>query len=258
MNIEKFKKKNKNQYELLLDNGQKILLYEDVIIKNNLLINKTIDEKLLNKINQDNGFESIYAKCVKKIGMRLRSEEEIKNYLKNNFYDEDTINKVINKLKKNKLINDELFCRSFINDRLLLTNYGPNKIKNELKKHKIDDNVIEKYLSQIDNQEFDNKIDKIINKYVKNNTKYSSMMLKNKIQNALNDLGYYKELYIDKLNTIVNTKDDDIFKKEAQKEFLKLSKKYKGKELETKLKYKLYQKGFNTNKIDEFLCEIVE
>lgn len=258
MNIEKFKKKNKNQYELLLDNGQKILLYEDVIIKNNLLVNKKIDSKLLEKINKDNGFESIYVKCVKKISTRLRSEEEIKNYLKENLYDEETINKVVDKLKTNKLINDDIFCKSYINDRLLLTNYGPNKIRNELKKHKINDEIINKHLGNIKKEEFENKIDKIINKYIKNNTKFSSIMLKNKIQNVLNDLGYYKEMYIDKLNNIDNKNDDDIFKKEAQKEYIKLSRKYKGKELEMKLKHKLYQKGFNLNKIDEFLCEIVE
>ena len=156
------------------------------------------------------------------------------------------------------MINDDIFCKSYINDKLLLTNYGPNKIRNELKKHKINDEIINKHLGNIKKEEFENKIDKIINKYIKNNTKFSSIMLKNKIQNVLNDLGYYKEMYIDKLNNIDNKNDDDIFKKEAQKEYIKLSRKYKGKELEIKLKHKLYQKGFNLNKIDEFLCEIVE
>lgn len=258
LKIERFKKKNKSQYELLLDNGQKIVLYEDVIIKNNLLTNKSIDEKLLNKINKDNGFENIYSKCVKKISIRLRSEKEIVDYLKDNLYDADVINKIIEKLKKNKLINDELFCKSYINDRLLLTNYGPIKIKNELKKHNISDDVINKYLNEIDKTEFDVKINKIISKHIKNNNKYSSTMLKNKIQSSLNELGYYKEMYIEKIETIECSNDEEIFNKEVEKEYRKLSRKYSGKELKLKLKQKLYQKGFKINKIDEFLGEISE
>lgn len=258
MDIIKFKKKNKNQYELLLDNDQKILVYEDVIINNNLLINKTIDEKLLEKINKENSFESIYAKCIKRISIRIRSENEIKNYLSDNLYSKDIIEKVVNKLKYNKLIDDEVFAKSFINDKLLLTNYGPGKIKNELKKHKISDNIIDNNLALVDKSKFDEKIDKIIQKYIKNNSKYSLVMLKNKIQNALNELGYYKEMYIEKVNEINSIEDNNIFRKEAIKEYNKLSRKYNSKELELKFKHKLYQKGFNMNKIEEFLSEINE
>ena len=257
MNIEKFKKKNKTQYELLLDNGEKILLYEDVIIKNNLLVNKKLDNNLLERINKENNFENIYSKCVKRISVRLRSEKEIRDYLNDNLYRNDIINDVVDKLKKYKLIDDEMFAKSYINDKILLTNYGPNKLKNELKKHNINDDVILKYIENVDKDIFDSKIDKIINKYIKNNTKNSLVMLRNKIQNSLNELGYYKEMYIDKLSSI-NYVDDNILKKEALKEYNKLSKKYNSKELEVKLKQKLYQKGFNINKLDQILSEIIK
>lgn len=257
MQIIKYKKKNKDQYELFLDNNQKIVLYEDVIIKNNLLVNKYIDEELLNKINKDNNKASIYSKCVKYIGIRIRSEKEIRDYLEKNEYDIELINKTVDRLKNNKLIDDNLFTASFINDKTLLTNHGPLKIKNELLKHKIDNNVINTYLDKIDKTIFEEKIDKIINKYVKNNTKYSNTMLKNKIQIHMMDLGYPKEMYLYKLEEINMYENEDILKKEFEKEYKKLSRKYSDNELKLKLRQKMYQKGFNMSKIDKFIDEII-
>lgn len=257
MEIVKFKKKNKDQYELYLDSNQKIIVYEDVIIKNNLLVNKYIDEELLNKINKDNNKASIYSKCVKYIGIRIRSEKEIRDYLEKNEYDIELINKTVDKLKNNKLINDKLFAESFINDKTILTNHGPLKIKNELLKHKIDIDIINEYLEKLDESIFDEKLDKIINKYIKNNTKYSNTMLKNKIQLHLTDLGYSKEMYIYKLDEINNNENEEIIEKEFQKEYKKLSKKYTGNELKLKLRQKMYQKGFNMSKIDKFIDEII-
>ena len=49
MNIVKFKKKNKEQYELILDNDEKLVVYEDVIIKYNLLSNKKLSSDILKK-----------------------------------------------------------------------------------------------------------------------------------------------------------------------------------------------------------------
>lgn len=258
MNIVKFKKKNKDQYELILDNNEKLIIYEDIIIKYNLLVNKNIDAEILSKINKENSFASIYSKCIRYISIRIRSEKEIRDYLQKKLVDEDTIEKVVSKLKNNKLINDEVFVESFINDKLLLTNYGPNKIKNELDKHNIDYAIIDKYLDKIDKEVFNEKINKIITRQLNSNNKYSKTMLKNKIQNNLNDLGYPKIYYIDILNSFDIEEDDSIIEKEFNKIYPKLSNKYEGKELRLKIKQKLYQKGFSVQKIENILSQNVD
>ena len=82
MKIIKYEKKGNNTYKIYLENNQTINLYEDVIIKNNLLYKKEIDEFLLEKLDIDNNKEDIYNKCVKYISVRIRSINEIKEYLK--------------------------------------------------------------------------------------------------------------------------------------------------------------------------------
>ena len=51
MKIEKYKKIKEDLYRVLLDNGEIIDIYEDVILANNLLYKSEIDQNLLDKIN---------------------------------------------------------------------------------------------------------------------------------------------------------------------------------------------------------------
>lgn len=45
MKILKYKKKKNGQYELMLESGEELSLYEDVILNFDLLLKKTIDEE---------------------------------------------------------------------------------------------------------------------------------------------------------------------------------------------------------------------
>ena len=68
-------------------------------------------------------------------------------------------------------------------------------------------------------------------------------MLKNKILNSLINKGFYRDDIIECIDSF-NFDDSEIRKKEYNKIYNKLSQKYNGKELEYKVKEKMYQKGF--------------
>jgi len=125
MRIIKYEKKGNNTYKVYLENNQNITLYEDTIIKNNLLYKKEIDKSLLKKLDADNSQEDIYNKCVKYISVRIRSIHEIKEYLQRKEVEESLIESTINKLIQNNLLNDELFTKAFVNDKLNFTTMGP-------------------------------------------------------------------------------------------------------------------------------------
>lgn len=198
MQILKYEKKANGKYKIYLENNRAITLYEDVIIKNNLLYKKEIDEELLNKLDQDNNKEDIYSKCIKYISVRVRSIHEMREYLKRKQMDNPTIEKTIDKLIKNNLLDDEIFAKAFIHDKLNFTTMGPYKIEQELKKHKIDSQIISKYLTVIDEAEIDNKINKHINKILKSSRKKQN--IRNKIYMKLLSLGYSNEMILRNLN----------------------------------------------------------
>ena len=238
MKINKIKKQGK-KYKIILEDGSEIKTFDDIIIKYNLLYHKTIDSILLEKIIKDNEYYEVYNKVLNLISKKIRSEKEINEFLDK--YDVDK-NKIITKLKSINLINDNLFVKAYISDKINLTNDGIDKIKNDLLKHNIDLNIIEQELSKIDDNIIDKKIEKIINKKVKN-SKYTGLKLKNKIVYDLINLGYNKskiiEIY-DKMNIKHNNFDEEYIKL-----YNKLSQKYHGKVLEYKIKQKLYNLGYS-------------
>ena len=200
MKIEKYKKIKEDLYRVLLDNGEIIDIYEDVILANNLLYKSEIDQSLLDKINIENNYQLAYNISVKYIMVRLRSINEIKVYLTKKGYSKDVIDKVIEKLIKNKLLDDEVFTIAYINDKLNFTNVGKYKLISELTtKMKVDNSVVYNVLESYE-EVWNDRIDKLINKYLKSSQKYRGNTLKNKLYIYLVNLGYDKDKVISILN----------------------------------------------------------
>lgn len=198
MEIVKYEKKANGYYLIYLNNNTKIKIHEDIILKYKLLYKKEIDEFLLEEITQDNNNYNIYNKCVKYIGVRVRSINEMKEYMLRLGVDSNLIDEIIERLLKNKLLDDEVFTKAFIKDKFNFTTMGPYRIYEELKKHKIDERIINKYIYDIDEEEINNKLNKQINKIIKSNKNKPN--LKNKIYHNLLNLGYSSDLILSTLN----------------------------------------------------------
>lgn len=253
MEIKKFKKLKNNIYELELDNGSLVKLYDDVIVKYSLLINKKIDSKLLDEITKYNTSLDAYYLSLKYISKKLRCEKEIEKYLTKLEFNKDVIDKTISKLNKEGYLKHDIYIKSYINDIYNFNNYGPDKIIFNLRELGFNLNEIEPYL---EDKDFRSKAIKIIDKKVKANHKLSNYMLKQNISNYLINLGYSKDIFYDYLDSIkINNKD--ILIKEASNYIKKYSKKYENKELLYFVKDKLYKKGYNSVEIDEVLNELL-
>ena len=200
MKIEKYTKIKEDKYRITLDNGTILDVYEDTIIKNNLLYKKEIDINLLNEIEKDNEYQDAYNMALKYITVRLRSINEMEVYLKKKNIKPKIIEDTIERLKRNNFLNDEIFTKAFIKDKLNFTTMGKYKLINELKKIKVEESIINKYLEEIEDDIWYERIEKLINKYLKSNKKYQGNILKNKLYIYLVNLGYDKNLVINMLN----------------------------------------------------------
>ena len=250
MKIEKIEKKG-NKYNIIID-GNVITTFDNVLLENNLLYKKDIDSELYKKIIKDTIYYDNYNKVVKYILKRRRSEKEIKKYLLKLEVNESDIEKIIIKLKEINLINDTQYCKAFINDKINLSKYGINKIKIELIEQDIPIDVIEEELANIDINVLNARLEKLILKKINSNRKYSKKHLGQKILNEMINLGYNKEIILNILDE--NLKDDkSIIEKEFEKIYIKLSKKYSGKDLNIKVKQNLLLKNFNIEDINNLL-----
>lgn len=243
MKIEKFSKQKNGMYLLVLEDGNKIKIHEDLILKYELLLRKKLDAHLLEKIYQENQIYEVYAIALKYLNTRLRSRKELQIYLSRKGFSVEVIDSVLKILEEQSYLNDLTYATSYVHDRILMSNFGPNKIRAELVQNGISSEIIEQVLLSF-NEELENeRIQKLVEKQIKQNHNKGAMLLKGKIYSYLLNLGYSSLL----INQNLNGKklvDDDISKKEYEKLYIKLSKKYSGRELEYKLKQKMYQKGF--------------
>ncbi len=252
MEIEKIKKLKNGKYTIVFTDGTTMTTYDQVILKNNLLTNKTLTNLQFNHINQQTEYYNIYYKVLKYIQKRLRSEWEIKKYL--NRIGAKEADNIILELRKHNFINDDNFTKAFIMDQFHLNNYGPLKIKQELLIHEIDDGIIERYIEIISDEEIKNKLEKLINKKIKTNSRDSKYKLKQKILNDFINKGYEKEM-INQMFEKNYIEDNNIINKEYDRVYNKLKNKYAKTQLLYQIRQKLYQRGFTLEEINKIIEE---
>lgn len=254
MKIEKIKKLNSGKYKIELEDKNKIITYDDVILKHNLLFNNEIDSNKLNELNIDTKYYDIYNKCVKYISTRLRSEKEISVYLDKFNSELEDKNKIIDDLKKIGFINDLNFTKAYISDRICLSNDGLDKIRKDLLSHNINSEIIEEEISKIDENVIKEKLSKLISKKIKNNHKDSNYIMRKKIYNDMINLGYSSEMFNECYDEL-ESNDDNNLKKEFEKWYKKFSLKENDDNLYLKIRQKLYQKGYNLSDVDNLIQE---
>lgn len=200
MKIEKYEKLGKDKYRLYMDNGEVIDTYDEVILKNNLLLKKEITPDIYQVILVESDIYKHYLACLKYIAIRIRSTKEIYDYLKRKNASVEEIEIIIQKLTQEKALDDHYFCECFIKDKLKFTTMGEYRIINELKRHQMDSQIIEEYAYLFNEEVLLEKITKIVDKQIKSNHKLDHSKLRNKLYHQLLNLGYSSHLIVEVLN----------------------------------------------------------
>ena len=248
--ISKIKKIN-NKYTIILSDNSSLSFYSDTLIKYNLLKPREISDKELEEVINYNNYIEAYNKALTYISYKQRTKKEIKDKLCN--YSNDVSDKVIEKVDELGLLDEKRYIEAFINDQINLGNKGPFYIKKELKKLNINIDYIDEILNNIKEDVWIEKVKKIVDKKINTNKKLPKERLLLKIKNDLILLGYSKNIIDKVLSNIIIEEDSEVIKMAFDNEYKRLSKKYKDKELEKKVKYNLYKKGFSLERIEEIL-----
>lgn len=246
MKITKFKKDKGNTYKIYFDDDVCITLFDDVIVKYNLLSNKFMDKDKFDEIIKYNDFLDGYYKSIKYINKKLRTELEIEKYLNKLGINNLNIKKIIDLLREHGYLNREMYIKAYISDQYNLTNNGPLKINKDLISLGFEESEFNECLFKFD---WDSRIEKLVLKKIKINHKLSNNSLKIKIMNDIIKLGYMKEKVILELDKINLNSDIDNLKKELIKIKSRYSRKLSGNELEYKVINYLFNKGYDLNDI---------
>lgn len=251
MKIGKYTKLKSNKYSVVIDDIT-VKLYDDVIVKYELLRLKEIDEKLFKEITEYNDKLEAYYKALKYITKKLRTEKEIYKYLDKD-YNKDIILETIDRLKRHGYLNKDLYLKSYLSDQIHMTLNGPNKIKKDLVSLGYEEDEFSEEIDNIDDDIWLSKVEKIINKKIKSNRNLGSNKLKEKLVYDLSNMGYYKWMIEDVIHRTEFSSNTNILEREYNKLYTKLSRKFDGSSIDYQIRMKLLQKGFYSSEIDEFI-----
>lgn len=251
MKIGKYTKLKSNKYSVLIDDIS-VKLYDDVIVKFELLRKNEIDEDLFKEITEYNDKLEAYYKALKYITKKLRTEKEMVKYLEKD-YSRSVVRETIERLKKDGYLNEEIYLKCYLTDQVNLGLAGPNKIKKDLIKLGLNEEDVLESLNKISDEVWIDKIDKIVKKRINTNKSYGNNKLKEKLLYDLSNLGYYKWMIEEVIRRSEFKENDAILEKEYNKVYNKLAMKYEGYDLENKITIKLVNKGFRYDEVKEVI-----
>lgn len=254
MKIEHIKKIGKNKYEIELEN-EKIRTYDTVMLKYQIALKKELSEQMIEEIKEETKTAEIYDKTITFLNKKLRSEKEVREFLKKQGIEETEY--FIEKLRGQGFLNEDTYMEAYIHDRFSFSAEGPNKIKEDLLKQDFSLERVENGLAKISETEIREKLSKLINKKMNLNHRYSEKYCKQKVLDSMQQFGYAKEM-IENILEKYNIDHSEILEQEARKLYEKYKTKKSGKELMFTLKQKLYQKQYPITDINSILEKIIE
>lgn len=166
--------KIKNYFKVIFDNETAILLDADTIVIFGLKKALFIEDEMFDKILKHNNSNRIMSYALYLISHKMYSKKSLSDKLLSRGFEKKDIEKVINRFIELNYINDEVFAENLV-QYLQKKEKGPFYIKNELKQHEIDNEIILKVLDNT--QEENHPYLQILNIMKK---KYSNFDGKNK------------------------------------------------------------------------------
>lgn len=202
-------KKNEDRVNIYVNDEFFTAIFKELVFTFNLKKGDEIDEKYLKSILSDEMYLKAKNKALNILSKADQAEKKIREKLSTDF-EEDTINRVIEFLKKNNFINDNLLAPKIVNTNLNLNKCGKNRIKQNLYNKGLDESAINEAMSDIDSDaEFDNAMYLAKKRYerVKNEDKRKVYQ---KLSQHLAYKGFNYDIIKRVLNKLLNYDEYDI------------------------------------------------
>ncbi|MCH7828153.1 MAG: regulatory protein RecX [Bacteroidetes bacterium] len=149
MKIERIISKNDKNVIVYLEDGEKLFLSKEVVLKNGLRKGDFISDDLSSFLIKENQLFFIKQRAFSYLGRRLHSRYELTTKLKSKKYASDLINTILNELEDKNYLNDYKFAVAYTRDKRTFKHFGSNRIKNELIKRRVNKEIIEQIISEI-------------------------------------------------------------------------------------------------------------
>lgn len=264
-------KKNKERVNVFIDDEFAFSCSNEVIYYQNLKKGDKVDIEKMYLISSEDNYMKCKSKALKYIERSYKTEKQIYDYLLGKEFDEKTVSKVMAFMHQYSFIDDEKYALMYFKDKI--KKEGTNKIKFDLKKKGIQDNIIESVICNSNYKEDESLIingEKKIKLLIKSEN--DIMNIKRKLYDHLARKGYYRDSIKLCVNSLIEKYEADIIKHEEKEEednfqeaFEIAEKRYnilvKSETNTMKLKKKLYdflvRRGYSYEIVNSIIKELI-
>ncbi len=146
------------------------------------------------------GYDHALAKLQKYCAYQDRCHKEVRTkLLQLKVYGEDLEN-IMSDLIQEDYLNEERYARSYVRGKYRMKKWGREKIRMELKQKQISDYCIKKGFTEIEEGEYLENLESLLEKYVLQYDKHEGYVKRQKIYAALRRKGYTNEEVLAVLN----------------------------------------------------------
>lgn len=147
----KIQKKNKERVNVFVDN--EFALGVTVMVATTLRKGQFLSDAEIEQLKHSDERNKAYDRAVRFLSYRSRSVAEVTRYLRDKDYTDEVINDTVTRLLEQNYLNDEEFARAWLRNREQLGPRGRQALQYELRQKGIVDQIIEKVLADLDEDE---------------------------------------------------------------------------------------------------------
>ena len=141
--------RKKRRYQIYVNGEQAFTVHEDVMVKYRLLKGATIDYEDLFPIMVADELQQAYVQSIRYLGRKPRTSHEVQQQLTQKGYDAELIERVIQRLIDERLIDDNLYAKQWTDQRVRNHKKGRLMIKHELLQKGIDKSDIAQAMEEL-------------------------------------------------------------------------------------------------------------
>lgn len=204
--------KRKGRFNIYIDGKYALPMSEEVLIKFRVFKGMEVDKDLIEKFKHADDLSKLHSKALNYLAHNLRTEYEVRTKLAEISEDPDAIDRVIDQLIDQRLVNDAKYAESYVRTVVREEKNGPDWIRRHLKEKRVASDAIE---AAIDHEFPEDEVLRIgvevAKKQLKVHHQDAAKMAINKTKNLLIRRGFpYGDLdqIMDQLDTDTLTGDD--------------------------------------------------
>lgn len=250
--------KRAGRYNVFLDGKYAFPVAENVLVHFRLMKGMEIDDTLRHQIENADQVARGYSKMLDYLAHQLRTEHEVRTKLKQIETPEEFIDPVVDRLKQEKLIDDQVYADSYVRTEMRTDLKGPGMIRQHLRQKRVADDKIEHALTQFTPEIQLQNASKLAKKLYRRYRSQPDRRREQKVRVGLMTKGYGSEICNQVQESVAPEPDLDSQTALLENELRKVwnrNRRYDYKQRVMRTKRTMYSKGFDLDEVSQWIEE---